>query len=128
MGNMYNYGDAVRADVWAEVVDNYDWHDFESREDMETALNDELWASDQVTGNASGSYTCNRALAREYVGQNLALLADTLEAFCVDPETVGEKVEEDNWEYFDVLIRCYKLPEAIACALDELELDGAWAA
>ena len=127
MGKNYSYGDAVRSDVWDAVNDRYDWHDYEDRDAMASALYDDLFTDDAVTGNASGSYTFNRAQACEYVGQNLAELADVCEEFGIDAETIGEKVEEENWEYFDVLMRLHRLPEAIACALDELEDAGAWA-
>ena len=31
---------------------------------------------------------------------------------------------EENWEYFDVTIRCYLLSQAISAAIDELEEEG----
>ena len=91
------------------------------REELETELNDELWNSDSVTGNASGSYTFNSYKAAEYVVDNTDILQDAICEFGIDAETVVTRFLNGNWEWFDVTIRCYLLGECISEALDRLE-------
>ena len=74
-----------------------------------------------MTGNGSGSYTFNRATAKEYVEDNMDLCLDACKEFGVDGADAFEKLCSGEWEYFDVTIRCYLLGECIAAALDELE-------
>jgi hypothetical protein len=78
---------------------------------------------DSVTGNASGSYTFNRWTAKEYVADNMELLKDALDEFCTESRTIAEHFLNEDWEYFDVSIRCYLLGSVISEVLDELE-DG----
>ena len=78
---------------------------------------DQLWICDSVTGNASGSYTFNRWQAGEYVQSNMGLAVaafrefDSLENFC-------KKLENEEWEYIDVTIRCYLLSEVLRDAFE----------
>lgn len=51
------------------------------------------------------------------------MLAEACKEFGVNNETVGEKFLNEDWEYFDVTIRCYLLGWAISEALDEIEDD-----
>ena len=39
--------------------------------------------------------------------------------FDIDAKTVAEKFINEEWEYFDVSIRCYLLGSAIKAAIDE---------
>ena len=79
-------------------------------------MNDELWACDRVTGNASGSYYCSTWRAEEAISHNWDLLADALAEFGQD----GVDVLRQGAEAMDVTIRCYILGQAISEALDEL--------
>lgn len=110
----YNYLESVKADV-KEYISNEinltEWKD--NREELESNLNDELWTTDSVTGNASGSYTCNRWQAEENLCHNLELLKDAFSEF-------GTKWDYDGAEAADVTIRCYLLGQAIAEVLDDL--------
>lgn len=117
---MYNYYNAMENDIKNYIEENIDLSDY-TREALEEELNDDLWAYDGVTGNASGSYTFCRATAKEYVVDNTDLCADALEEFCVEPKTIAEKFLAEDWEYFDVTIRCYLLGECIYSVLDEYE-------
>ena len=125
--NKYDYREAIKKDVREYIAEN--WSKAEAiecikaggRDQMEEQLNDDLWLCDSVTGNASGSYTFNRAKAEEYVKDNLALCIDALQEFGVDEKTFGEKVYNEEWEYLDVIIRCNLLCEAISNVLDGLE-------
>lgn len=93
------------------------------KEDLKEYLNDELFCSD-ITGNDSGSYYYNREQSKEAVLKNMDLLGCALYDFCVDNETVAKKFIEEDWEYFDVSIRCHILPQYIGLVLDDLEKSG----
>lgn len=110
----YDYMEAVTNDVRAYMAD-VDLTKYEDKYEAREALYDELWVCDSVTGNASGSYTCNAWQAEEYVCHNLDLLGEALEVFG------GEyNVIEHGAEWCDVTIRCYLLPEAIDTVLNEM--------
>lgn len=117
MNERYNYLEAVTADVMEHIKNEINPKDYASREELEEALNDELWTVDGVTGNASGSYYCNAWRAEEALSHNWDLLAEALEEFGQD----GTDVLKQGAEAMDVTIRCYLLGQAIAEALDELE-------
>lgn len=110
----YNYKKAMKEDILTYCEDN--------SIDLETydidKLIEELWTEDSVTGNASGSYTFNTAVAKEYVMDNLDLLREACEEFGMDKAEYFDKMVDDQWEYLDVTIRCYLLGEAISCAIE----------
>ena len=114
---MYNYLEAVTADVVEYIKNEINLADYDSREELEEALNDELWTADSVTGNASGSYYCNAWKAEEALAHNWDLLAEALTEFGQD----GTDVLKQGAEAMDETIRCYLLGQAIAEALEELE-------
>lgn len=66
----YDYLEAVTADVLEYIKNEINLSDYDSREDLEEALNYELWTVDSVTGNASGSYYCNAWRAEEALSHN----------------------------------------------------------
>ena len=114
----YNCIEAMKEDIKAYLADNE--IEYEGREDLEEKLNDDLWAEDSVTGNASGSYTFNRWEAEKNVLANIDLLKEAYTEFdCKDKFT--EDFFSENWEAMDVTIRCYLLGQAIAETLDEIE-------
>lgn len=121
----YNYLEAMRADILDKLKEDYTPGEIrermEDRDQFERELNDNLWICDSVTGNASGSYTFNTWRAREYVIDNTDILHDALQVFGEDAETIAGKFLDDEWEYFDVTIRCYLLAQSITAALDEIE-------
>ena len=120
---MYNYLEAMKSDIKDYIKNEVNTSNYSDREELENDLNDILWNEDSVTGNASGSYTFNRAEAAEYVNDNIDLLSEACAEFGIDSATVGEKFLDEDWEYFDVTIRCYLLGQAISEALDEIEDD-----
>ena len=73
-----------------------------------------------MTGNASGSYTFNSFKAKEYVTDNMDLVLDMTSEFGIEAETIAEHFLNEDWEWFDVSIRCYLLGECISEALEEL--------
>ena len=114
----YDYKKAIRDDVLEYISNEINFSDFDSLEELEEKLNDDLWTEDSVTGNASGSYTFSTWEAEENLCHNMDLLAEALEDF-------GQGIEylENGAEACDVTIRCYLLPWAIAEALEEIEED-----
>ena len=121
---MYDYLEEMVDDVVNYIENEIELDNFSDREDLESYLNDNLFNEDSVTGNASGSYTFSSCQAEEYVTDNMDLLNDAVTEFCIDRDTVGEKFLNEDWEYFDVTIRCYLLGQAISEALDRLDDDG----
>ena len=123
---MYDYREAMKDDIKEYLTDNYTNEELKEkmkdRDAFAEELNDDLWVTDSVTGNTSGSYTFNRWTAREYVTDNKDLLREALQEFCTDAQTIGEKVLDEEWEYFDVTIRCYLLYNMISEVLDEMEV------
>lgn len=122
---MYDYREAMTEDVkeWIKnEVDLTEWT--EDREGLEQQLNDDLWTTDSVTGNGSGSYTFNRVQASLYVLDNMDLLQEAFDEFATDPATVGDKFLSEDWEYFDVTIRCYLLGSVISDVLDDMKESG----
>lgn len=115
-----NYMEQMKEDIRNYIEENGIVVTSENREEVEEKLNDDLWIDDSVTGNASGSYTFNSYKAKEYVVDNMELLQETVSEFCIDAATVAEKFINEDWEYFDVSIRCYLLGSAISDTLDDI--------
>lgn len=122
----YNYLEAVTNDAKTAIFENMNDWDFTDREELEEIANDNLWVDDSVTGNGSGSYTFNREAAKEYVTRSddgMDTLRDAVCDFDCEHEAFTAFLKND-WEYFDVTIRCYLLGQAISAALDALEEEG----
>lgn len=115
---MYDYLDAITHDVLEYIDSEIDPADYESLEDLEEFLNDELFLCDSVTGNASGSYTFNRFEARGYVVDNIDLLCEACMEFGIEDNEVGRNFLNEDFEWMDVIIRCYLLSQAISKALE----------
>lgn len=113
----YDYQQAVKDDIRQYIED----HDVKvttgNREELEQSLYDEMFISDSVTGNASGSYTFNTWQAEENLCHNLDLLKEACEEFGSDCNIL------ESAESCDVTIRCYLLGQVLGEALDELEED-----
>lgn len=115
---MYDYRETVKDDVLEYINNEINFEDFDTLEDLEEYLNDELWTVDSVTGNASGSYTFSTYEAEENIAHNWDLLAEALEEFGNEENPISKGAE-----WCDVTIRCYLLGECIAAALEEIEDD-----
>lgn len=115
----YDYHEAVKEDVKQYIKDNYTAEEIAEKladsDGWSESLNDDLFVSDSVTGNASGSYYCNAWKAEEAICHNLELLGEAMKEFCCDADYL-----ERGAEACDVTIRCYLLSGAIAEALEEL--------
>lgn len=124
----YNYENALYLDVKNYLFENPDvianrWDEEKKAVDIDGLkddLNDILFSEDSVTGNASGSYTFSRYDAQEYVTENIDTCLEALEFFDVDAKTVGEKFLYNDWEYFDVTIRCYLLAGIVDWVVNDL--------
>lgn len=124
----YNYVDAVKDSILDFIAtEEFDLTQFEDRDDAYQELNDLLWDNDSVTGNGSGSYTYDREEAKKYLfdsADGMSLLKDAVSEFGIEAETIAEKMMEEDWEWFDVTIRCYALSEALDEALNEVWEDN----
>ena len=112
----YNYEESVQDDVLDYIKNNINFSDFDTIEELAEKLNEDLWAEDSVTGNASGSYTFNTYQAEENIAHNWDILEEAIEEFggCENPIEKGA-------EWCDVTIRCYLLNQAITNVLEEIE-------
>jgi len=122
----YNYLEAMVDDIKDYIDENINLEEYENRQELEEKLNDDLWVEDSVTGNGSGSYTFDRHKSYENVqGDPNAMdyIRDLVSEFGVDAETVAEKFLDEDYEYWDVSIRCYLLGQAIGEALDQLGIE-----
>lgn len=114
---MYDYREAVKDDILQYIHDKIDFLEFDTLEELGEKLNDDLWTNDSVTGNASGSYTCNTWEAEENICHNLDLLVKALKEYGYELDYLLTEGAESA----DVTIRCYLLGECIAAALEEIE-------
>lgn len=114
----YDYREAVKEDVLEYIKNEINFEEYETLEELEEKLNDELWTVDSVTGNASGSYTFNSYQAEENIAHNWELLNEALTEFGNEESPVSKGAE-----WCDVTIRCYLLGECIAAALEDVEGD-----
>ena len=118
----YNYLEAIKQDIKTFLEDEFEYrYSNLDADELQEQLYCDLWAEDSVTGNGSGSYTFCRETAKEYVLENMEECVDALKEFCVEAETIAEKFLCEDWEYFDVTIRCYLLGQAISEVLEEIE-------
>lgn len=120
----YNYYDSMREDIIDAISDNMTLPELidalkNDSERLCENINAACWIDDSVTGNASGSYTFNRLTAREYVLDNMDLLHDAMNEFGCESSEVGEHFINEDWEWFDVVIRCVIL----SCVIDTLVND-----
>ena len=121
---MYDYREAMKEDIKEYLKNDAELSANDiiyMSDDTRDSIYDDLWIADSVTGNGSGSYTFDSYKASEYVKDNMDLCREALKEFCIDGETIAEKFLEDEWEYFDVTIRCYLLGECLDSAIDELK-------
>ena len=118
---MYNYREQMEADVKNYLEENIGFIDYENLDELKEKLQDNLWTEDNVTGNTSGSYTFNRAEAKENVIDNLDLLKDACEEFDCKNE-FADKFFNGEWEWMDVTIRCYLLSEIIETVVEEMKI------
>lgn len=106
-------------DIEDWILGEYDFREVAKDMTIDEAyeqMYEQLWVEDQVTGNASGSYTCNAYMAEEYLAGNWDLLGEALDEFCQNDVRVIKK----GAEWCDVTIRCYLLGEVLYTVLQGL--------
>lgn len=113
----YNYYEAVEEDVRNYIEEHVDnlHNEYVDADDAKEKLNDKMWVSDSVTGNASGSYTFNTWQAEEYLCHNLDLLEEACSEFGSNMDILKSGAES-----CDVTIRCYLLSQTVSKVVDEL--------
>ena len=114
----YDYYQAVKDDIKEYIEDHDITVTAGNREELESSLYDEMFISDSVTGNASGSYYCNAWKAEEAICHNIDLLGEALDEFGGEIDVL-----KSGAEACDVTIRCYLLGQLLGSVLDELETD-----
>lgn len=119
---MYNYFEEMKNDILDYINNEINFADYNDMDDLEESLRDDLWTVDSVTGNASGSYTFNRYLAKEYVLDNLDLLKEAYEEFD-KKDTFADDFFDEEWEKMDVTIRCYYLGFVVAEVMELIAND-----
>lgn len=116
----YNYLENVKEDVRNYIEENKIVVTSSNLEEVEQELNDTLFVNDNVTGNASGSYTFSTWQAEENLCHNFELLTEALTEFGYNDLSYLKK----GAEACDVTIRCYLLGQAISEVLDEIEIEN----
>lgn len=109
------YVDLVKNDIERYLVNTYgiDTDSYKKVFEDTDSLHDELWVDDSVTGNSTGSYTCNRELARSFVlGDMETVIEAAYDYGCIEEFT--DRLLKRDYEWLDVLARCYVLGEAIS--------------
>lgn len=112
----YDYRECVCEDIREYIREHEVKVTTSNRDELQESLYYDMWVSDSVTGNASGSYTFNAWCAEENLCHNMDLLKDACDEFGCEPKY-------DSAEWCDVTIRCYLLGECLSEVLDELEED-----
>ena len=120
----YDYLESIKEDVKNYIKENKEneSYDFNNLDELKNILYDDLFIDDSVTGNASGSYYCNSAKAREAVQGNEELLINALIEFENDAESYKKCLI--NPEFADVTIRCYLLSQAIDEVVEDLKKEN----
>ena len=124
---MYNYLEAMKKDIINYIRDEVITEEFSDREELEQYLEDNLWIDSTITGNGGDDYADDET-SRVYLQGNEALLKEALIEFCVDKGKIVDKFFNGNYAYFDSIIRCYMLSQAISAALDDMEDELTFAA
>lgn len=115
----YNYYDDMEQDVKYYIDEHLEYFVEEGMDldDLQEKLYDEMFIADEVTGNASGSYTLNTYAAEENIAHNLDLLQEAYDEFGYD---YGDLIKRGA-ETADVIIRCYLLGQVLNDYFNEHE-------
>ena len=119
----YNYRESIKADVLNWMEEHREELEGMDRADIEEFITDSCWVADEVTGNASGSYTFSRVQARDYFFSDLDsddYISQMVQEGFLSEAEVGECITSSNWEKLDVCIRCYLLGEAVSEAMESI--------
>lgn len=106
----YDYITQLKDDITTYLIDNDIVLDDLNDSELEK-LEYDLFVNDNVTGNASGSYTMNTWQAEENIAHAWDLIEEVAEEYGMDPFISTGLVHGPEW--WDVTIRCYLLSEAL---------------
>lgn len=113
----YDYYKNVCEDVKQRLNEWLDFNrinDYSDIDEVISAVYDDFFNSDSITGNGSGSYTFNSWAAEENLCHNMDLLKEALD------ELGGELNDYiDSAEACDVTIRCYVLGQLVGEVVKE---------
>lgn len=113
----YDYYKNVREDIKQRLNEWLDFNkinDYSDIDEVISAVYDDFFNSDSITGNGSGSYTFNSWAAEENLCHNMDLLKEALNEF-------GGELNDyiDSAEACDVTIRCYVLGQLVGEVVKE---------
>lgn len=113
----YDYYKNVREDIKQRLNEWLDFdriNDYSDIDEVISAVYDDFFNSDSITGNGSGSYTFNSWVAEENLCHNMDLLKEALNEF-------GGELNDyiDSAEACDVTIRCYVLGQLVGEVVKE---------
>ena len=119
MMKKYDYREAVKADIREWLQENRSLEELKDALSIDESnsfgnLYNEMFLTDSITGNASGSYTFSRWQAEENLCHNLDLLEDTQRFFGIRPGL-------NDPETCDVTIRVYLLNGCLYEVLEEIK-------
>ena len=119
MTNTYDYFEAVKEDAKEWLLENCETGYLMTTDDDEIVSEyiEDLFVDDNVTGNASGSYTFCTYTAQENLVGNWELLMEAL----YDMGASETWITQTNPEELDVFIRCYLLSPAMYEAIEEIK-------
>lgn len=114
----YDYEVSMKPRVKDWIEDNVDEDDLIRMTDDELYeyCYDKMWACDEITGNASGSYFFNAWKAENAISHNWELLQNALEDFGCEDVNILDK----GPEWCDVTIRCYLLSKCLSEVIEEM--------
>lgn len=113
----YDYYKSVKEDIKQRLNDWFDFNsinDYSDIDEVISAVYDDFFNSDSITGNGSGSYTFNSWKAEENLCHNMDLLKEALDEFGGDFNNYIESAES-----CDVVIRCYVLGQLVGDVVKE---------
>lgn len=116
---IYSYPSHVKQDIKEFIEKRLDSGTFgllvQGDEDTIEGVKDLMFDQDEITGNASGSYTFNTFKAEQNLMGNWDLLKEAKEELCPDIDLIDK-----GPEFCDVLIRCYLLDWCFNKALNDI--------
>lgn len=110
---MYNYRQAIKADVLKWIEDNeYEPSASDTPREVMEDLCDTLYNLDEITGNTD--WYDSELQCSKYLAGNFDIVYDALEEFGTTGETVARYYAEQSIaRFFDCTIRCYLLYDII---------------
>lgn len=120
----YDYERQIKNDLVMFFKENFspEWleNDLDTTsQDFVDIMYDAAMNCDSVTGNASGSYFCNAGRAHEAIFGNEYIYEEAIKEYGYDSDKLAE--EMFNYEFIDVVIRCYLLADCLHEFCDKIE-------